>query len=201
MNNRLRQIKSASGLGRLKNAGEKFRKAKRELESGHSVVRDNMDDTVPLCGRFVSKQEQSFQKPRGIKGSGDRSNANGITSSFRIGQGSAAIKFVIVTLVACGLAAFRSEEIYFRFTYGPRVSAREIRLSGINDQSLGIIIRGERYWTDDSRAVVEEIFWLVGKRRGSRPDTRVRGVWQTSFEDRPYVVKVGRETLFAHPAE
>lgn len=109
--------------------------------------------------------------------------------------------FIIVTLVACGLAAFRSEDIYFRFKYGPRVSAREIRPSGINDQSLGILIRGERYQTDDSRAVLEEIFWLMAKQRGPRPDTRIRGIWQTSFEDRPYVVKVGRETLFAHPAE
>ena len=104
--------------------------------------------------------------------------------------------FIVVTVLACSLVVWQSEDVYFRWKYGPRVPAREIEPGISYDLSLGLTIRGEHYLTDDSKTVWEYVAWPMSGKNGPPPDTRIRGVWETPFEDRPYVIKMGRETLF-----
>lgn len=109
---------------------------------------------------------------------------------------------VAISCACCALAAFRCDEIYFRLKYGPRVPARQIRTSAINDMSLRLIIRGEPFRTDKSRTYFDWVSWsTLGQKKGREPDLRILGVWETPYVDRPYVIKVGRETLFARPCQ
>ena len=103
---------------------------------------------------------------------------------------------VITAIIACCLAAYQSEELYFRWRYGPRVPAGDIGSSYINDTSYDFLVRGQLFSSDDSRVIVEVVFW----KGGPKPDTSFRGMWETGEEHRPYIIRIGKELLYMHPA-